>query len=232
MDFSTINEDQVVDEKKYLEEHSLHRGSWRAVLPNPHVGMGGRRSSRESLQSRGNLSTGGSMNSMNDASIRRRQSYNSTAGTMTSTMSGGFSSRGSSTGGGGGLGPIEGAFEKRRMLMEPKEMSISTTSHVERHMVTVSAFRGVHDRLVYEISDSMTGIVQYYDIPAKLIISIGQKHPILLETKQTKRVEKLGYLLDLDNYFGDMNNVVAKMFWWQGRQEGDDGGGGGGGGGR
>ena len=67
----------------------------------------------------------------------------------------------------------------------------------------------------------MTGIVQYYDIPAKLIISIGQKHPILLETKQTKRVEKLGYLLDLDNYFGDMNNVVAKMFWWQGRQEGD-----------
>ena len=228
-DFSTIKEDQVVDEQKYLEDHALHSGSWRAVLPNPNVmsrgndrisssGMG-RRSSRESLQSRGNLSTGGSMNSMmSDNTRRRRNSNNSTAETMSSVTSG-LTSRGSSIVGGNGLGPIEGAFEKRRMLMEPKDMSISTTSNGERHVVTVSAFRGVHDRLVYEISDPMTGIVQYYDIPATLILEVGKNHPILLETKQTKRVEKLCYLLDLDNYFGELTNVVAKMFWWQGRQE-------------
>ena len=230
MDFSTINEDQVVDEQKYLEQHALHSGSWRAVLPNPNamsrgksgssdVGMGGRRSSRESLQSRGTLtSTSDSMLGSNSnpttRMLNQRRNSNSTAGTHES------SSRGSSMN--NGLGPIEGAFEKRRMLMEPKEMSISTTSTsigIERHVVTVSAFRGVHDRLVYEISDSMTGIVQYYDIPAELILQIGKEYPILLNTKQTARVEKLGYLLDLTNYFGQADNVVAKMFWWQGVQK-------------
>ena len=143
----------------------------------------------------------------------------------------GSRSSGGSMGGDGGLGPIEGAFEKRRMLMEPKEMLISSLRNGpngggkggngglgQRHQVTVSAFRGVHDRLVYEVSDALTGIVRYFDIPAELILEVGRDHPALMETKQTARVEKLAALLDLRGYFGESDNVVAKMFWWQGKE--------------
>ena len=49
---------------------------------------------------------------------------------------------------------------------------------------------GVCDRLVYEISDPLTGIVRYFDIPAQLMLDVG-KYPELLSTKQTKRVQKL-----------------------------------------
>ena len=88
------------------------------------------------------------------------------------------------------------------------------------HMVSVSAFRGVHDRLVYEISDPLSGIVRYFDIPAQLILDVGKEYPELLSTKQTKRVQKLCALLDVSrSYFSDPDNVVAKMFGWQGKEQ-------------
>ena len=238
------------DEQEYLSTHALQSGSWRAVLPNPNVmsrgrddgrsgGMMGRRNSRESLQSRGG--TGGSM--VSSAGIGgsgsgsgiggagHRQHRSGSVSTGGGTFDGG-SSRGSlgysssannTTAGsmrGSGLGPIEGAFEKRRMLMEPKEMNMSMDElGSARHTITCSAFRGVNDRLVYEISDPQTGIVRYYDIPAQLILNIGKQYPVLLETTQTKRVETLASLLDTNmNYFGNSDNVVAKMFWWQGKE--------------
>jgi hypothetical protein len=212
---------------------------WRAVMPNPKTqndrsgvagaarersastassgGYGGGRSTAGF--SRGNLGTGGSSvygglgyppPSTGEGSLPSRGGL--PPSTRGSVGSGGS---GMSSAGGTGLGPIEGAFEKRRMLMEPRQMAIGGT-----HMVSVSAFRGVHDRLVYELSDPLSGIVRYFDIPAQLILDVGKEYPELLSTRQTKRVQKLCALLDVSrDYFSDPDNVVAKMFWWQGKEQ-------------
>ena len=242
------NEEQT-EEEQYLSQHALQSGSWRAVLPNPNAMSRGGQESRGSLQSRGGTSgtfggtsrrgsttsTGGGysqggqsvqngqdMQTMpNNLNMQQQQQQHQQQRQRRGSTGSSTNNSGSTAGSmrGGGLGPIEGAFEKRRMLMEPKDISMSMDgSGGNRHSVTVSAFRGVSDRLVYEISDSQTGIVKYYDINAELILEIGKSYPILLSTIQTKRVEQLAVLLDSNyNYFGNDENIVAKMFWWQGK---------------
>ena len=107
-----------------------------------------------------------------------------------------------SSAGGAGLGPIEGAAEKRRMLMEPRQMPIGHAHGVGICIpgcARPSRVRNIHP---------LTGIVRYSTFRHSSYLMWGR-------STELQHQRPSGCFVPCwmsRNYFSDPDNVVAKCF--------------------